>query len=400
MAGYGFNLDEEEEDPFAAWPSPMAAPPAPEEKSLSPLEPPVRSEPMNLGRSEASYNRSDAIARAQDRENDHASTRELIGNIGSLSRRESLKTSDSRELFAKQRAELASEAGQAKKRAKADPASERSMTARGLFAKTYKDAWDKMDPKIRDRMSEDYILDLAPVLKDRLAQENRDTDRATASAKDVRDRINKLGDTADERAWREGESEKNRRSQEKAASLSAGTKADTKADDDRFKWSGRVPDGVKAGLDSLREMDVIAKEFGGIDKIPGLGLGEGAMAGAVLPPRAQEFRQTGSMVISKFRNKMFGASLTPGEKADFEKIANLGGTATVSQVANALRILKKGFTSDAQQGLAGAPEEAKASIYRDLGIPYGQESAGSQSTRVIGKKTYTQNANGDWEVDE
>ncbi len=138
--------------------------------------------------------------------------------------------------------------------------------------------------------------------------------------------------------------------------------------DDIYKWSGRIGPGIKDGLDSIGRMEAIAAEFGGIDKVPGVGLGEGMLPGQTLNPKADEFRRTGLAVISKYRNKMFGASLTPGEQAAFAEIANLGGSATAAQVTNAIALLKKGFTSDAQQSLAGAPEHAKGAIFKDIGI--------------------------------
>jgi hypothetical protein len=156
------------------------------------------------------------------------------------------------------------------------------------------------------------------------------------------------------------------RIQERRQKLAAGGEGAKRQGDEVYKWSGRLPAGIKDGLDSIARMESIAAEFGGIDRVPGVGLGESLKPGQMLHPRADEFRRTGLAVISKYRNKMFGASLTPGEQAAFAEIANLGPRATAAQVANAMALLKKGFQSDAEQALAGSPEHVKDAIGKDI----------------------------------
>ena len=134
------------------------------------------------------------------------------------------------------------------------------------------------------------------------------------------------------------------------------------------RWSGRVPKDTLSTLDGIRQMDTIADEFGGWDKVPGAGFGEGWLPGQTLAPRADEFRRIGLSIIAARRNHLFGASLTPGEKASFEKIADMGGKATTAQIRNAMTIIRKATEQGAHQALAGAPDEAKSAILGDLGI--------------------------------
>lgn len=137
-----------------------------------------------------------------------------------------------------------------------------------------------------------------------------------------------------------------------------------------YKYSGRVPKGSKKAWDSFKAMDSITQKYGGLEKIPGIGYGQGGVAMEALPPDAQKFKQTGLSIINAYRNKLFGASLTAGEEAAFAQVASLGGRATLSQVANAVEILRRGFLSDVEESQAGAPDEVKERIFGDLGMPF------------------------------
>lgn len=129
-------------------------------------------EPEPSGRATSSYDGSESLGRTHDIENKYAASKSFGHNLANAFRRQPTKQTDNRQLFAKQRAELASEPAQAQKRARGDANSEESAVAREMFAATHKDVWDSIPEKIRARMSHDYIVGLAPVLKGRLEKKD------------------------------------------------------------------------------------------------------------------------------------------------------------------------------------------------------------------------------------
>lgn len=270
-----------------------------------------------------------------------------------------------------------------------DPKSSRNVFYRSLLSRAHPDVWNQLPPDRRESLTADQINDFAPWMKELSRTEQAKlkmlSDAEAAKAKEAQ-RLKERGE--DQRLAREKEDRgySNARS---VAEIAAGrkrqeiedaekAKAEQAAKDEIYKWNSRVEGkGIRKGMQAFASIDSIAQKYGGIEKIPGVGIGKGALPNAALPPDAQMFRQEGSSVISQYRNKLFGSSLSDNERDDFKRIANLGGDATVSEVANALKILRRGLIADAEESLAGAPEHVKEQIFRDLGVPYKARTPGS-----------------------
>jgi hypothetical protein len=134
MGGYGFNLDDEEEDVPANY---VELPPeeGAEEDPFASLDTPRGPPPDVSGpppRPGSGFDRSGALARAHDRDNSASVTGELVNNITNAFTRKPVQGKDRTELFARQRAEMASEEGRARLAAESDPLSESSRRYREM----------------------------------------------------------------------------------------------------------------------------------------------------------------------------------------------------------------------------------------------------------------------------
>ncbi len=140
-----------------------------DKETLPPPMPPVRPG--------SSYDRSAALSRAHDRENSASITGELVNNITNAFTRKPVQGVDRSQLFAKQRAEMASEEGRARAAAESDPASEASQSYRAMVRQAMPEVADQMGKQF-DRLTPKYGAAAFPFLK-----ENWATARAAAKAK-------------------------------------------------------------------------------------------------------------------------------------------------------------------------------------------------------------------------
>jgi hypothetical protein len=190
MAGYGYRPEEEEEDPAN-----YVEIPAPEEDAFAEFDAlPERLPPPPGGvelpsRPGSGFDRSASLARAHDRDNSASITGELVNNITNAFTRRPVQGKDRTELFARQRAEMASEEG-ARKRAESDPASESSRQYRELVRQAMPEVADQMGKQF-DRLTPAYGATALPFMKEAWARKSRaaqlEANARAAAAKEAKE---------------------------------------------------------------------------------------------------------------------------------------------------------------------------------------------------------------------
>ncbi len=230
MGGYGFNLDEEEEDlpanyvempaeeeadPFASLDAPRGPPPD------------VSGPPPRPG---SSFDGSRSLARAHDRDNSASVTGELVNNITNAFTRKPVQGKDRTELFAKQRAEMVSEEGRARTAAEADPHSDASRQYRELVRQAMPEVADGMGPQF-ERLTPKYGATALPFMKEAWARKQRAaTLEASARAAEAK-RTQELADRADQRKFDLGRDDRRHQNNLDAAGITANRSASIRADD-------------------------------------------------------------------------------------------------------------------------------------------------------------------------
>jgi hypothetical protein len=189
---YGYRPEEEEEDPANYVEMPAEEDDAFEGFDALPERFPAEAppEPVPSGRPGSSFDRSGALARAHDRDNTASITGELVNNITNAFTRKPSQGKDRTELFARQRAEMASEEGQARKRAESDPASDASRQYRELVRQAMPEVADQMGKQF-ERLTPAYGATALPFMKEAWARKSRaaqlEANARAAAAKEAKE---------------------------------------------------------------------------------------------------------------------------------------------------------------------------------------------------------------------
>lgn len=137
---------------------------------------------------------------------------------------------------------------------------------------------------------------------------------------------------------------------------------------DILKWSKNLPKETFAIERTAQQVDDIVNSMGGWDKVQGVGYAEGAIPTAALEPKAQKLRQLYNQMKNSYIKQFAGTAVSGAEEARMN--AALGAYKmghTVSEVTNGIAILRKLNEDNANQALAGAPDEAVKAIRGDFG---------------------------------